>query len=95
MKPVNAFLDQRVLERIRGEYLEMPGMKLTRAQMQRLCGIDEPICTLILESLVKAGFLCLKSDGTYMRLTEGGLSVPRPVKAALGSKSLMPARRAS
>ena len=93
MKPVTAFLDQRILQRVRGEYLEMPGMRLTGAQMQRLCGIDESMCALILDSLVKTNFLCLKPDGTYMRLTEGRLSLPRPMKAALRSNSFT--RRAS
>ena len=37
---MNRSLDQRVLERLRGEYLEMPGMKLTIEQVQRLCGIE-------------------------------------------------------
>ncbi len=37
-------LDQRVLERIRAEYLEMPGLKLTADQLQRLCGIEQTIC---------------------------------------------------
>jgi hypothetical protein len=80
---VNTFLDQRVLERLRAEYLEMPGMKLRIEQVQRLCGIDPTMCTLVLDALVTAGFLCLKSDGTYVRLTEGGASLPRPVQAAL------------
>jgi hypothetical protein len=80
---VNIFIDQRVLERIRAEYLEMPGMKLTMEQMQRLCGIDQAMCQLVLESLVKANFLCLKSDKTYVRLTEGGSPLPLPAKAAL------------
>ena len=79
---VNIFLDQRVLDRIRAEYLEMPGMKLTPAQLQRLCGIEQTMCTLALESLVKAHFLTLKSDGTYVRLTEGRSPPPRPAKAA-------------
>jgi hypothetical protein len=36
-----------------------------------------------LDALVKAGFLCLKSDGTYVRLTEGGASFPRAAKTPL------------
>lgn len=95
MKPATAFLDQRILERIRGEFLEMPGLKLTGTQMQRLCGIDESMCRLILDTLVKTNFLCLKPDGTYMRLTEGGISLPRPMKAAPSSNSFMSMRRAS
>ena len=73
----------------------MPGMKLTSGQMQRLCGIDETMCIAILDSLVKTNFLSLKSDGTYVRLTEGRLLLSRPVKAALQSTSLMNTLRAS
>src|SRR5436190_5276930 len=95
--PVNTFLDQRVLERLRGEYLEMPGLKLRIEQVQRLCGIEQTMCKLVLDALVKADFLCLTSDGSYVRLTEGGSSEPRhPAKAALRSMApVIPARRAS
>ena len=65
------FLDQRVLQRIRAEYLEMPGMKLTAGQLQRFCGIEQTVCKPILDALVKTGFRCLRHDGTYVRLTEG------------------------
>jgi len=65
---VKTFVDQRVLERLRAEYLEMPGLKLRIEQVQRLCGIDETTCKLVLDALVKASILCLKSDGTYARL---------------------------
>jgi hypothetical protein len=86
---VNTFLDQRVLERLRAEYLEMPGMKLRIEQVQRLCGIEQTMCKLVLAALVKADFLSLKSDGTYVRLTEGDLTFPRqPAKAAL--RSMLP-----
>jgi hypothetical protein len=94
---MNTFLDQRVLERLRAEYLEMPGMKLTIEQVQRLCGIEPTMCKLVLEALVKANFLSLKSDATYVRLTEGGSTLPRrSAKAKL--RSMLPvaaARRAS
>ena len=73
------------LERIRAEYLEMPGLKLKIEQVQRLWGIEQSMCTEVLDSLVKAKFLCLKADGTYVRLTEGSIPLPRPVKAALTS----------
>jgi hypothetical protein len=93
---VNTFPDQLVLERLRAEYLEMPGMKLRIEQVQRLCGIEQTMCKLILDALVMAGFLCMKSDGTYVRLTEGSSSLPRPAKAALKSTPLVrTSRRAS
>jgi|SRR5438552_12008280 len=94
--PVNTSFDQRVLDRVRAEYLEMPGLKLRIEQVQRLCGIDETTCKLVLEALVKASILCLKPDGTYVRLTEGSSPRPRPVKAVLTSTPIiMTSRRAS
>lgn len=59
-----------VLRRIRGEYLEMPGLRLTRAQAQRLWGLDEHTCTHLLESLTRDRFLVRRHDGSYGRLTE-------------------------
>ena len=57
--------------RIRAEYLEMPTLRLTPEQVQRLCGIERMICQLVLNELVDAKFLCVKVDGHYARLTEG------------------------
>jgi hypothetical protein len=76
--PGKIFIDQRVLARLRAEYLEMPGMRLTTAQVQRLCGIEQAMCALLLDVLVEAQFLTLKSDGTYVRLTEGRSPFRRP-----------------
>jgi len=93
---VNSFLDQRVLERLRAEYLEMPGMKLRMEQVQRLCGIEQTMCKLVLDALVKTNFLCLKSDGTYVRLTDGSAPRSRPLKAAVTSTPVViTSRRAS
>jgi len=55
--------DRELLDRIRAEYLEMPGMRLTLKQVQRLCGVDGLTCQIVLDSLVEVKFLCLKSDG--------------------------------
>lgn len=92
---MTTFLDQRVLDRIRAEYLEMPGMKLRIEQVQRLCGIEQTMCTLVLDALVKANFLRLKSDGTYVRLTEGGSALPGPAKATLRPTPFVTSRRVS
>ena len=93
---VNTFLDQRVLERLRAEYLEMPGMKLRKEQVQRLCGIEPTMCKLVLDALVKASFLCLRSDGTYVRFTEGSASVRQQPKAPLNlTPFVKTSRRAS
>lgn len=53
--------------RIRGEYWEMPGLKLTPAQAQRLLGLDRESCTRLLADLVSAGFLAATPDGAFVR----------------------------
>ena len=61
-----------VLKRLRAEFLEMPGLRLTAEQVQRLCGLERTLCQTVLHALVEQGFLCLKADGHYTRLTTGG-----------------------
>jgi len=56
-----------VLRRIQGEYLEMPGLRLTRAQAQRLWGLDRAACDAALVALVETGFLFRNRDGAYVR----------------------------
>jgi hypothetical protein len=75
---------QHLTDRVRAEFVEMPGLRLTVEQVQRLCGIERTICELLLDSLVKANFLCLKPDGHYARVTDGELPRARPAKANLG-----------
>jgi hypothetical protein len=74
---------QDVISRIRAEFLEMPGMKLTRQQVQRFCGIESTLCQAVLDALVDERFLSVRPDGSYGRLTEGDVSRPRQAKAAL------------
>ena len=57
---------QQIVERLRAEYLEMPGMTLKPEQIQRLCGIEPSMCKEALEALVEAKFLRVKSDGSYV-----------------------------
>ena len=73
-----------MLERMRAEFLEMPGLQLTREQVQRLCGVERALCQRVLDALVETRFLCLKHGGAYARLTDGAdTSRPRPAKADL------------
>jgi len=73
-----------VLNHIRAEYLEMPGLRLKTTQVQRLCGIEQTMCQLVLDSLVESHFLCLKPDGAYARATDGAdRPRPHPAKAHL------------
>ena len=76
----------QLLERIRAEFFEMPGMRLRLEQVQRLCGIERPMCQIVLDALVDANVLCLKSDGTYARLGDGELQHSQPAKAETRSE---------
>jgi hypothetical protein len=66
-------------QRIRAEYAEMPGMRLTTAQVQRLCGIDPVLCSGALDRLVRERFLCANGDGTYSRTSDSAALDPVPV----------------
>lgn len=60
-----------LLNRLRGLYLEMPGLVLTMVQAERLCGVDASLCKALLDALVDAHFLRTNADGKYRRTTEG------------------------
>jgi hypothetical protein len=65
---------RRTIERLRAEFLEMPGLRLTVAQTQRLCGVDQTLCQDVLDALVDVKFLRVNPDGTYARLSEGEIA---------------------
>ena len=56
-----------LLLRVRSEYLEMPGLRLTFAQAARFWHLDHPTCACLLDALVNARFLIVTSDGLYAR----------------------------
>jgi hypothetical protein len=58
-----------VLQRIRGEYVEMPGLRLRAAQAQRLWGLERDVCDALLGALVDARFLAQTRDGAFIRVT--------------------------
>ena len=68
---VKELCTNNALQRIRGEYLEMPGLRLTTAQAQRLWGIDQVTCVMMLEALVEARFLSRTGDGAFVRYDPG------------------------
>jgi hypothetical protein len=70
---------KRTIERIQAEFTEMPGLRLTADQVQRLCGVDTVMSAAVLDALVDARFLARRSDGTYSRRSEG------PVRATSGA----------
>ena len=64
-----------VLQRIQGEFVEMPGLRLTPAQAQRLWGLERDVCDALLGALVDAKFLAQTRDGAFVRL-EGARPTP-------------------
>ena len=70
-----------VLRRVQGEFLEMPGLRLTTPQARRLWGLDAAQCDALLGALVDANFLFRTRDGAFMRVEHAV-----PVKAALASR---------
>jgi hypothetical protein len=56
-----------LIGRVRGEFLEMPGLQLTSDQARRLWGLDTPTCQRLLRALVEARFLACTPDGRYRR----------------------------
>ena len=54
-----------MLNRVRSEFLEMPGLRLRVEQAQRLWNLDRSSCELLLSSLVESKFLRRFSDEAY------------------------------
>ena len=49
------------------EYLEMPGLILTKAQIRRLWGLDPVTCDALIKALLASGFLRRTSNDLYVR----------------------------
>ena len=77
MKVEAARTTEEVRTRVQGEFLEMPGLRLTEPQARRLWGLDAASCNALLDALVEAKFLFKTRDGAFMRVDQ-----PVPLKAA-------------
>lgn len=51
---------------IQAEYLEIPGLHLTKPQVQRLWGLDPTTCDALLDALVAARFLARTPHEGYV-----------------------------
>lgn len=58
-----------MVRRVRAEFLEMPGLRLTFAQAMRLWGLDEDDCQRVIDALVGMCFLQKTSSGDVVRAT--------------------------
>ena len=81
MRPEQNRPTDDVLRRVQGEFLEMPGLRLTGAQARRLWGLDATMCEALLGALVDAKFLFKTRDGAFMKVEQAA-----PLKASLRTK---------
>jgi hypothetical protein len=86
---------REAFDRIRAEFLEMPGMRLTPEQVERLSGVDRGVCKCVLDDLVRAKFLGVLPNGSYGRLSDSGRSGSRSIHPEWQTVPHGPIRRAS
>jgi hypothetical protein len=58
-----------ILRRIQKEFREMPGLRLTCRQAQRLWNLDQLVCESLLAALVDVQFL-VECDGVFLQRTD-------------------------
>jgi hypothetical protein len=75
--PTRPTVNELMLQRVCNEFLEMPGLRLTCQQAQRLWGLDERSCLDLLEFLVDEKFLCGPRHDAYSRVSDGHTELPR------------------
>jgi len=66
-RPMTAM--EQMLRRIEGEFREMPGLRLTCRQAQRLWNLDQLVCESLLAALVDVRFLA-EADGVFVQRTD-------------------------
>jgi hypothetical protein len=57
-----------IVRRVREEFREMPGLRLTPAQATRLWGLERELCGRVIDSLVQASFLRWTPGGAITRV---------------------------
>jgi hypothetical protein len=56
-----------IVKTIQSEFLEMPGLRLTSAQAQRLWNLDALVCDALFTALIDIGFIVRTTDGAFVR----------------------------
>jgi hypothetical protein len=65
-------VSERLVQQVRAEYLEMPGLCLTSRQAQRLWSLKPRECTALLTALVDSRVLRRNDRGLFVRFTTRG-----------------------
>ena len=73
-----------LVNRVKGEFVEMPGLSLTIDQGARLWGLERQECETLLHTLVRREFLTVRGDGKYGRATDA-IARDIPLRAAKAS----------
>ena len=58
-----------LLQRVREQYREMPGLTLTKAHAMLLFGVAPSVCAAMLRALVMENFLSRTGEGVFVRST--------------------------
>jgi hypothetical protein len=61
---------ESIVNTVRGEFNEMPGMKLTRDQFCRLWHLERHVAERVIRSLTNSGFLQKDHDNRYGRVID-------------------------
>jgi hypothetical protein len=74
-----------LLDRVKCEFLDMPGLRLTDVQVRRMWGLDAASCTAIMDALVEARFLFRTREGAFMRIERAAVyrAVEQPPSTAV------------
>ena len=65
MASAEALALQKLAQRIREEFEEIPGLRVTIDEGARFWGLDEDVCELVLAELLADGFLSRGIDQRY------------------------------
>ena len=57
-----------VTRRVREEFREMPGLRLTPAQATRLWGLEQDVCRQVIDALIAAAYLRWTAAGSVTRM---------------------------
>jgi hypothetical protein len=68
---------EQLLQRVRAEFAELPCLRLTRPQAQRLFGLRSDVCDRIMSALVSEGTILRDVDDRYRMPDDAPLNTPK------------------
>jgi len=79
--------DVFTIRRLCNEYIDLPGLHLTRDQIRRLLDVDVPTCDDVIAVLMEVGLLQRSPDGTYRRAIDEHASIRGDLVGAVSSST--------